>query len=200
MKNSKVLLLLALVVSLISFKANAQDEENVWAVGFGANFVDVSPAGLGNVGDQIKDYLGTQDWQSLSLLSRVYVARYLTSGIVVDAAGSINIVDSANASDKPYYSIDLGARYDLNNLFGHTGWFDPYVKLGLGTAWTDGDGLGLVISPSYGFNTWFNETVGLNFESAYKASTLVGNTTDAIPSGYHFQHSISLVFKFKENQ
>ncbi|MGY5355148.1 hypothetical protein [Wenyingzhuangia sp. IMCC45467] len=198
MKNSK-LLLLALMVSLWSFKANAQDEENVWAAGFGVNIVDVSPSGLDDIGGQVSDYFDTKDWQTLSLLSRVYVARYLDHGIVVDAAGTINIIDANNSGDTPYYSIDFGARYDLNNLLGHTGWFDPYVRLGLGSAWTDGDSLGLVISPSYGFNTWFNDTVGLNFESAYKASSLVGNTTNAIPTGYHFQHSLSLVFKFNEN-
>lgn len=199
MNKLKVLLLLVLTVSLFSFKANAQDKDNVWAVGFGINVIDVSQAGLGELGKQVNDYFEVKDLQALSLLSRVYVARYLDHGIVVDAAGSINSIDSDNADDKPYYSIDFGARYDLNNLFGETGWFDPYVRLGLGTAWTDGDGLGLVISPSYGFNTWFNDSVGLNFESAYKTSSLVGNTTDVIPSGYHFQHSLSLVFKFNEN-
>ncbi|NJB82030.1 hypothetical protein [Wenyingzhuangia aestuarii] len=202
MKNLKVLLLFSLFVSLTSLKANAQDEENKWAIGFGINMVDVSAAGLGDLGSQVSDYFSAGDWNTLPSLSRLSVARYLDKGIIVDGAVAINTISKSpfgSPDDAAYYSVDFGARYDLNELVGDTAWFDPYVKLSLGGAWVDSESVGFVISPSYGFNTWFNENVGLNFESSYKTSSLVGTNNSAIvSSGYHFQHSISFVLRFDE--
>ena len=34
--------------------------------------------------------------------------------------------------DELYWAIDANVKYDLNNLFGDTSWFDPYVYLGGG--------------------------------------------------------------------
>lgn len=200
MKNLKKLLFVAfLVISTINM--NAQDEKHPWAIGVGLNFVDVSQYGISDLGSQVKDYLGLTDVNALPVLSRLYVARYLDKGFTADFTGAINSIDeipSGEVSDKSYYSLDLGLRYDLNNLFGESGWFDPYAKFAVGTFWVDGN-MAAAVSPSAGFNTWFNDSVGLNFESSYKSNAVfgdnnLGNTTYI--TGYHFQHSISLVIRF----
>lgn len=202
MKNLKITLLLALFAVVFSFEANAQDEDSKWAIGFGVNAVDITQFGLGDPVDQVKDYIGLSDINILPVLSRISVARYLGSGFIVDASGSLNSINESptgEADDNAYFAIDLGARYDLNSLFGETGWFDPYVKLSLGGSWVDEESTGINVSPTLGFNTWFNDTIGLNFESAYKTSTLIGdNSSSIISSGYHYQHSISFVIKFDE--
>ncbi|MGY5352024.1 hypothetical protein ACXGQW_05600 [Wenyingzhuangia sp. IMCC45533] len=199
MKNLKITLI-ALFAVAFSFNASAQDEDNKWVIGFGINSVDVSSAGLGDIETQLKDYIGLSDNNVLPVASKVSVARYLGSGFSVDAVGTLNNIDESptgNPDDSSYFAVDFGARYDLNSLFGETAWFDPYVKMSLGTSWADEESTGLNISPAIGFNTWFNDVVGLNFESMYKTSTLIGNNNSSIiASGYHYQHSISLVIRF----
>lgn len=200
MKNLKTLLVI-MALFITTIKTNAQNEQNPWAIGLGTNFIDVTPFGISNLGNQVKDYLGLKDVNVLPVLSRLYVAKYLDNGFTADFTGTINSIDeipSGEVSEKSYYSLDLGLRYDLNKLFGETGWFDPYAKFAVGTFWVDGDLAGAV-SPSLGFNTWFNDTVGLNFETSYKSDAIfgdsdLGNTTYI--TGYHFQHSISLVIRF----
>ncbi|ANW97095.1 hypothetical protein AXE80_12720 [Wenyingzhuangia fucanilytica] len=201
MKNFKALSLIVLLV-FTAIKSNAQDEKHPWAIGVGINMVDVSPYGVSRLGNQIEDYFGPHDWNMIPVLSRAYVARYLDHGLSADFTGAINSLDkipAGDVSEKNYYSLDLGLRYDLNHMFGESGWFDPYVKFGLGAVWVDGDEA-LTVSPTIGFNTWFNESIGLNFESSYKSDAIFGDTklghATYINSGYHFQHSISLVFRF----
>ncbi len=219
----KIILLLTLMV--FSVKSFAQDEKNPWAVGLGINTVDVNAFRIKDIGDQFKDYLGASDWNTLPVLSRIYVARYLDKGFSVDFTGSINnitkypvvgptistftsdlvsftIEDDSRAAEagqeKTYYSLDLGVRYDLNKLIGETGWFDPYVKAAGGAAWVEDDMAG-VFTGALGFNTWFNESVGLNFETAYKSSDVFGDDElghAQLIGDYHFQHSISLVLRF----
>ena len=197
----KITLLIAIMV--FSVKSFAQDKDSPWAVGVGINVVDVAGHSYKEFGQQVKDYFGGSDLNILPVLSRVYVARYLDKGFTLDATGSINSIDKIRTGDvdeKTYYGLDLGLRYDLNKLFGETGWFDPYVKASAGAIWIDDD-FAATLSPGIGFNTWFNERLGLNFESSYKNSNLFGdNDTKWGYTQYighqHFQHSISLVLKF----
>lgn len=199
MKKIKIVSLL--IVMIFSIKSFAQDEKNPWAIGVGINMIDVSGYGISKPFDQLKDYIGVKDFNALPVLSRLYVAKYLNKGFTVDVVGALNSIDeipSGEVSEKTYYSLDFGLRYDLNELFGQTGWFDPYAKFSIGGAWVDSNSA-LELSPTLGFNTWFNDKVGLNFESAYKTSSLFdANGVGSAPyiGAYHFQHSISLVLKF----
>lgn len=200
MKNFKKLLFVVFL-TVTAVKISAQDEKRPWAIGVGLNFVDVTQYGITNLGDQIGDYIDLSDQNALPVLSRLYVARYLNNGFTIDFAGAINSIDElpiGEVDDKSYYSTDLGLRYDLNNLFGETEWFDPYAKFSIGTFWVDGDIAGSV-APSLGFNTWLTDEIGLNFETSYKTDALFGDSglgkTVYIPD-YHFQHSISLVLRF----
>lgn len=184
------------VIALFTFatiaNTNAQDSDNPWVVGFGVNTVDVRTYTT-DFGTNLKDYVGTGEWidNTLPSISRISVEKYLEDGFTLQLAGSINKLEtivSKGDSDVLYYSIDALVKYDLNNLFGETSWFDPYVALGGGFQSIDGEGDGVIIG-GLGFNTWFNDNLGLNFQSGYKHGfNDLGRDV--------FQHSVGLVFKF----
>ncbi|MDO6674230.1 OmpA family protein [Tenacibaculum sp. 1B UA] len=180
------------VMALFAFAAinvSAQDSDNPWAVGFGVNAVDVRiPT---EFGDYAKDYIGTSDWNILPSISRVTVDRYLNDGFTLQLAGSLNKIETFREEDdmdELYWAIDANVKYDLNNLFGQTGWFDPYVYVGGGYTSLADEGEGM-LNAGLGFNTWFNDNLGLNFQSGGKKEF-----ADKVQD--HFQHSIGLVFKF----
>ncbi len=193
----QVKLFLATLALVATFSANAQDENNPWAIGLGVNVVDVRHYTT-DMGVNFEDYIGPKDWNVLPALSRITVGRYLDHGLSLQLAGSLNKIESLidkDDSDRTYYSIDAMLNYDLNNLFGETGWFDPYIGLGADFhSLSDidnsaGTGTGLGVGGEWGFNVWFNENIGLNFNSAYKHQ-FKQQGADV------FQHYVGLVFKF----
>ncbi|WGH74450.1 OmpA family protein [Tenacibaculum tangerinum] len=190
------------VMALFAFAAvnvSAQDSDNPWAVSFGINTVDVRiPT---EFADYAKDYIGTGEWGSNTLpsISRITVEKYLNSGFTLQFAGSLNKVKTYAAIDdidQLYWAIDANVKYDLNGLFGDTGWWDPFVYLGGGYTdfgrMIDGDfvegGEG-TLNAGAGFNVWFNDNLGLSFQTGGKKEF-----ADKIRD--HFQHSLGLVFKF----
>ena len=180
------------VMALFAFAAvnvSAQDSDNPWAVGFGVNAVDVRIPS--DFGDYAKDYIGTSDWNILPSISRVTVDRYLNDGFSLQLAGSLNKIETVyaeNDSDMLYWAIDANVKYDMNGLFGNTGWWDPYVYVGGGYTSLDDEGEGM-LNAGAGFNVWFNDNLGLNFQTGGKKEF-----ADKVRD--HFQHSIGLVFKF----
>lgn len=190
MKQLK-LAMVAMFTFLMIGNVSAQDENNPWMVDFGANAVDVRTAKLSDFGDVAKDYFGATDFNILPSISRVGVSRYLKEGFSVQLAGSINKVETLvkeDDSDLLYWAIDANVKYDLNNLFGETAWFDPYILIGGG--YTNlGDNAEGMLNGGLGFNTWFNDNLGLNFQSVSK----YGFSDKVNP---HFQHSLGLAFRF----
>ena len=180
------------VMALFAFAAvnvSAQDSDNPWAVGFGVNAVDVRIPS--DFGDYAKDYIGTSDWNILPSISRVTVDRYLNDGFTLQLAGSLNKIETFRAEDdmdELYWAIDANVKYDLNNLVGNTGWWDPYVYVGGGYTSLADEGEGM-LNAGAGFNVWFNDNLGLNFQTGGKKEF-----ADKVRD--HFQHSIGLVFKF----
>ena len=198
MKQLK-LAVIALFTLVAVGNVSAQDENNPWVVGFGINTVDVRTLS-DDFGDNLDDLVGTEEWSGNTLpsISRISVEKYLNKGFTLQLAGSLNKLSSIHVEDDAdalYYAIDAIVKYDLNHLFGQTGWFDPYV--GLGGAYQsidhtsgvyDGKNDGMLVG-TLGFNTWFNDNLGLNFQTGYK------HKFEA--SGYDvFQHSVGLVVKF----
>lgn len=191
MKRLK-LAVIAMFAMLTVSNVNAQDENNPWVVGFGVNTVDVRVY-TDDIGTILEDYIGTTEWggNTLPSISRISAEKYLNDGFTLQLAGSLNKIKTIvteDDSDALYWSVDALVKYDLNNLFGQTGWFDPYVGLGGSYQELDGNGDG-VLTGGLGFNTWFNENLGLNFQSVYKHG--FENTGRDV-----FQHSAGLVFKF----
>ncbi|MEO9570693.1 MAG: OmpA family protein [Polaribacter sp.] len=189
MKRLK-LAVIALFTLVTIGNVNAQDENNPWAVGFGVNVVDFY--GGNDFVDQLKDLIGNKDWNILPSISRISAEKYIDKGISVQLAGSINKIENYAAlddSDFLYWSLDAIAKYDLNNLIGDTSqWFDPFVYLGGSYVSVDSRGEGMA-HVGAGFNTWFNENLGLNFQTGTKVGF-----SDNIKS--HYQTSLGLVIKF----
>ncbi len=189
MKQFK-LVVVALFALLTLGSINAQDENNPWAVSFGVNIVDYYNPSQDFI-DQALDHVGSSDWNFLPSVSRITAEKYLNKGFSLQLAGSLNkithIMEGGDA-DFFYYSVGANVKYDLNNLFGHTGWFDPFVYLGGEYVSVDSEGEGM-FGVGIGFNTWFTEKFGLNFQHGSKFGF-------ADKVGDHIQTSLGLVFQF----
>ena len=188
MKRLK-LAVIALFTLVTVSNVSAQDENNPWVVGFGVNVVDFYATD--DFGDNIKDALGHGDWNFIPSISRISVDKYLDKGFSLQLAGSLNKIETVlekDDADYIYYSFDAIVKYDLNQLFGETAWFDPYVYLGGGYVSADSEGEGM-INAGFGFNTWFNDNLGLNFQTGTKKGF-----ADKVRA--HYQTSLGLVFQF----
>ena len=180
MKTFKIAVIALFTLALTS-NVNAQDANNPWVVGFGANVVDFSPKPVGN-----------ESWNYLPSISRISVAKYLDNGFSLQLAASLNKITSLDLPDDAdflYYSLGANVKYDLNNLVGETSWFDPYVYLGGDWVSAEEKAEGM-LNGGLGFNTWFTENIGLDFQTGYKKGFSPENIKN------HYQSSISLVIKF----
>lgn len=191
MKQVKLALVAFLLVAV--FSVNAQDKNNPWSIGIGVNSVDIRTPD--DIGGFLEDWAGPSDINILPALSRISVGRYLDYGLSAEISGSLNKVekgfgweDGDTKLDDTFLAIDGRLKYDLNELVGQTGWFDPYIQAGVGYS-KIGDLDDFKVLAGAGFNTWFNENIGLNFQSAY-AHYFESTATD------YFQHSVGLIFKF----
>lgn len=197
LKNVMSLLLLG----MMTFTANAQDERHPWIIGVGVNSVHVANSDISGL--SVKNYYSFENANFLPVFSRAFVGRYLGKGFTADFTGSVNTVGkipSGKVLEKSYMSTDLGLRYDLNKWKDKDDnfWFDPYIKASVGAAWIGGD-FGAMLSPSLGFNTWISENIGINIETGVKTSEFFNGGAKSVmyvPNHSHFQHSISLVLKF----
>jgi OOP family OmpA-OmpF porin len=191
MKNLK-LAIIALFTFAIIGGANAQDANNPWVVGFGINSVDIQGPKFGTE-DFFKDAFGTSDLNISPSISRFSAEKYLEKGFTLQLAGTLNKVthfEMEDDSDYVLWSVGALVKYDLNHLFGETGWFDPYV--GIGGDFVDSgrtDKSELMATGAVGFNVWFNENLGLNFQHGLKKG-FVDNVAN------HFQSTAGLVIKF----
>ena len=200
MLKVKLGVIFALLIS-INF-TQAQDEQKKWAIGFGVNSVDFNKGGFNDFGDMLKDYMGTSDWNVVPTISTLSGSRYLNYGLSVKLSVSFNEIDkvvAGNIDGFSFFALDAAALYDLNHLFGQTGWWDPYVSFGFGSAWVDGY-TGVTITPGYGFNTWFNDRLGLSVSSAYNSSAYTGGNFESANATSYFQHSLGLIYKFGDSK
>ena len=185
--------------------ANAQDENNPWAIEVGVNAIDVYPVGITDngrlpaevdgvpiKGKFFDEYFNLNDhWSILPSVSRVAVSRYMGSGFTFTAAGSINRIDKlgdVSADDLNYYAADGEVKYSFRKAL-NSSWFDPTLGIGGGYTWVDDIGFGTANALA-AVNFWVAENVGINFQSTYK---------HAFEDSYgiiHFQHSVGVLFKF----
>ena len=192
MKVLKLVVMALLMVSTVNI-TTAQDYNNPWAVGFGANIVDYKM--YKDFSRSFDDLLGNEDWNVLPSISRISVEKYLEQGFSLQLAGSMNKINHTSAINDEdgllYFAVDAIVKYDLNNLIGDTSWFDPFVYLGGGYTSIDSEGEG-VYNVGIGFNTWFSENLGLNFQTGTK-----DGFSDKLM--IHYQTSVGLVIKFGGN-
>lgn len=197
MKHLK--LILSLGIFLICFATIAQDMQltakdsivkSSWVVGLGINIVEDTATPLGDTFLKIKD-----TWNTVPYPSSLSIGRFFSSGIGIKAVGSYNkykegkIIDGeVNLEERNYYAIDGMLSYDLNKLFGETGWFDPFVQVGGGYS-SIGDIGRTTGNVGFGFNTWFSDNWGLNFNTMGKWGIEEGTTRQV-------QHTAAVVYRF----
>lgn len=162
-----------------------------WIFGVGLNAVDDS----GNVFDGLFNV--GREWNIVPYPSRLSIGRYFKSGIGVEGIATYNrymmgtIIDEAiNFENMPYYAFDSRITYDLNKIVGQTGWFDPYVGVGLGYTDANKNGRG-TYNAVLGFRTWFSDRWGLDFSTTGKWAMA---TSDGVTN--HIQHAAGVVYQF----
>lgn len=177
----------------------AQDKNNPWQFGFGVNAVDAFPTNnllMDNArkGKWFDEYFNASNhWNILPAISTLNVSKYVGDGFSFGVRGSLNKIENmgdAKVDDLTYYGLDGEIKYNLNELFGMKV-FDPYLQVGGGYSWIDDLGAG-TLNGGLGFNLWFTENLGLNFQTSYKHSF----EDRLVP---HFQHLAGLVIKFGGN-
>ncbi|AZQ58499.1 OmpA family protein [Maribacter sp. MJ134] len=199
MKTSSLLLLI-LTVGVINFATSQENlqitpkdsiVQSSWIIGLGYNAVDDS----GNVFDGLFNV--SDEWNLLPYPSRISIGRYFKNGLGIEAIGSYNkykegkIIDGlVNTEDRVYLGLDARLTYDLNKIIGQTGWFDPYVGIGLGYTDANDQSRG-TYNAVVGFRTWFSDKWGLDFNSTGKWS--MGNEANVTN---HLQHAAGVVYQF----
>lgn len=193
-------LLVAAILFLGIGVANAQDETHPWAVEIGINAVDVYPVGTSDKGripaslrgEIFDEYFNANDhWNILPSVSKVAISRYLGSGFVFTAAGTINRISKigdSSADDLSYYGADGEIKYSFKKALGDS-FFDPSLGVGGGYTWVDDIGFGTANAIA-SVKFWFNDYLALNLQSTYKHAF---EDTYGIS---HFQHSAGIVFQF----
>jgi OOP family OmpA-OmpF porin len=161
-----------------------------WHFGLGYTFIDDSATPFG------RDFLAIKEtWNALPYPTRMAIGRSFSNGFGVEAAASYNrykigkkVDGEINLAERDYYAFDGLLKYDLNMLFEETSWFDPYVQAGLG--YSNIGSLGrATANGGFGFNTWFTDTWGLNFNTMGKWGIGEGITKQ-------LQHSAGVVYRF----
>ena len=185
MKHLRKILLTLLVVATFS-NINAQDANNTWLVGFGTNAIH-SPTTR-------SDFFKVRDYNIVpSLFSRVTVGKYIDNGFSIEGALSLNNIKHNNSIAIPqesFIAFDGSLKYDVNNIIGETGFFDPYALVGGGYTWVDQKGAG-TINAGAGANFWVSEGFGFNLQAVGKH---VFN--DFFLSDNHWQLSAGIVLRF----
>tara|TARA_B100000767_G_scaffold113854_1_gene108645 strand:- start:15579 stop:16949 length:1371 start_codon:yes stop_codon:yes gene_type:complete len=193
MKTIKQILII-FVFAITFGGVNAQDANNPWVVTFGINAVDAYPTNSSSelYGDQGKffgEFFNAEDhWNVDTAFSSIGVSSYLSDNFSLGArVSATNITKVGNIVNQPflYRSIDGSVRYSLAK---DSSKWQPFTELGGGYSW-----FGNQESPSFNFgaglNFWFNDNVGLTYQTAYKHTF----AEDGIK---HFQHIFGVSLKF----
>src|SRR5690606_14165875 len=92
MKHLNKLIVAACIA--VGFNAQAQDENNPWAVSFGVNAVDTRTSTADDFGDRFSQFFDAKDhWNILPSVSYLNVSRYVGSNLSVGLTGSVNRID-----------------------------------------------------------------------------------------------------------
>jgi len=184
--------------------ANAQDQNNPWAVSIGVNAVDIFPTGgdLPVQGEIFDEYFNVSDhWNILPSVSKLSIGRYIGDGFTFTVAGTVNKIDKlgetpdgtpVSADDLSYYAADGTISYSFKNAL-KTKWFDPYLGVGGGYTWLDEIGAG-TLNGSLGVNLWLTDNLAFNLQTTYKHVFEDYEVSNYPPT--HFQHSAGITFAF----
>lgn len=193
------------VLAVLGLNAHAQDDNNPWAISFGANAVTNRFGAASDFSDQFSDYFNVEDhWNILPSVSYLNVSRYVGGNFSAGVTGSVNKIDKivsrepgtqnysvSDPGDLSYYAVDGIIKYSMGGAFG-LDWFDPSLHGGGGYTWIDDKGNG-TLNGGVGVTFWFGKNVGLTLQSTYK-HTFEDQDEANVPR--HIQHFAGLTFKF----
>lgn len=194
---NKIFLLLFAI--LLTTAAQAQDENNPWALFIGANAIDFYPTGSNIVtldgrvssesfGEDL--FFETDNWNYITFFSSVGVTRYIGSGFSFELGASYNKIDRVGLIDveeEDWINLDGTIQYNFKQLL-NSSWFDPYLGLGAGYFWLDDDGGG-TFNTNLGVNFWIKEGFALTLDTNYKSAFDDGDND-------FFHHRFGLKFAF----
>ena len=193
---------------LLGLSSQAQDSNNKWAIGFGANAVDGGRVSAAyKFENQFSQFFNTQEyWNILPSVSYVNVSRYVGSDFSFGVTGSVNKISRfvldrvpnqdyvvVNPGDLNYYAVDGTVKYSFQNLI-KSRVIDPSAHVGGGYTWLGDDARGGTVNAGLGLTFWLTKQVGLSWTSSYKYSFDSREDANAIPT--HMQHFLGLTFKF----
>ena len=193
------------LVMLAGFSSQAQDNNNPWAISFGANAVDTRVSAASSLEDQFSQFFNAKDnWNVLPSVSFVNVSKYIGNNFSFGVTGSVNRLTRyvlprveegpytvVNPGDENYYAIDGVINYSLMNLIKSKK-IDPSIHIGGGYTWIGDELKAGTLNGGLGLTYWFTEMVGLSWRSTYKHS--FEDIREDMPS--HMQHFAGLTFKF----
>ena len=193
------------LVMLAGFSSQAQDNNNPWAISFGANAVDTRVSAASSLEDQFSQFFNAKDnWNILPSVSFVNVSKYVGNNFSFGVTGSVNRLTKyvlprveegpytvVNPGDENYYAIDGVINYSLMNLIKSKR-IDPSIHIGGGYTWIGEELKAGTLNGGIGLTYWFTEMVGLSWRSTYKQS--FEDIREDMPS--HMQHFAGLTFKF----
>ena len=193
------------LVMLAGFSSQAQDNNNPWAISFGANAVDTRVSAASSLEDQFSQFFNAKDnWNILPSVSFVNVSKYVGNNFSFGVTGSVNRLTKyvlprveegpytvVNPGDENYYAIDGVINYSLMNLIKSKR-IDPSIHIGGGYTWIGEELKAGTLNGGLGLTYWFTEMVGLSWRSTYKQS--FEDIREDMPS--HMQHFAGLTFKF----
>jgi len=194
MKTIKQILTICALTLALS-NANAQDANNPWVVTLGVNVVDAYPTNAssidtyGSQGKWFSEFFNTEDhWNMIPAITTVSLSGYLSDNFSFGSRFSLNSISkvgNVETNEFIYKSLDATVRYSLTDS---SSTWEPFTEFGGGYTWFGDEG-----SPSFNFgaglNYWFNDNLGLTYQTAYKH-------TFAQEGIKHFQHIFGVSIKF----
>ncbi len=192
----KVLLSLLLSAGIVGVQAQKEErksDSNKWIITAGVNAVDIRDAST--FSKSLNDYGNPKGINFAGVPFKVTVERSLNKAFSMQIGASMNKIkkgyewkEGYAETDMVFLGLDGKLKYDLNDLFGETGMFDPFIETGFGV--TEYDHHAMVnLKAGWGFNLWFAGNFGLNFNSSY-------NHNFEKSGNDYFQHSLGLAYRF----
>jgi OmpA-OmpF porin, OOP family len=205
--SEKAYLFPLIILLFICFpnKGKAQLSSTPWIFGVGTNFIDND--------QKTYEFLNIGEWYYSYYPSFLSVEKKLAAGISLEVIGTYNegrhvtiVEKNTTTTIRPYYGLDGIIKYDLNEVFGPTSIFDPFVHIGYGYHYLGPKPIqpgkdfrqntsvsGVSHNIGFGFNLWFTPTMGLNLQT-------MGKWVNNKRASNHIQHSAAFIYKIGEDK
>ena len=176
-------------LGLFSFSLQAQDQNNPFKITVGTNAIDAFPTNAVNpfeTGKLFEEFFNVKDhWNFMSAANFVSGSMYLDNGFSFGLSGSLNKITTLGntPTNKMYYALDASVQY----AFLENTKIDPFVSAGIGHYWME-ENSSATANVGLGLNYWFNDFIGLSYESVYKHTK---NSSGVA----HIQHSFGISIK-----